>query len=325
MHRGRRMAAEDVEGLVDLGNAAALDLMTEEGLVAVVVACRIEFERALADQLGLQLGLQLRILRLEVDADAGEDPRQRLDIGLGIAGADAHGVELHDLAGVVLVEMAGRVVGVVEVTQHHRMMQGRRQQVTELAERVGTDRAIFVVADQHADVGLVLVDVEVVEPEPGQAFAQLIRRIQRVQDAARRGLPGAVVHGLLIDLLRRLLLLGISDLVGGLALLIERHRDVEWKAMHVRHRLDLGMNGGRQRGVGRLQLLLQPAFDADLAQMRRARRVDAPGQAIEQRDVLRGKFGRPRRLVQRHQPRDRADHEFRDRSRSEYGRDAHEG
>ncbi len=61
------------------------------------------------------------VFRLHVDADPSENARQRLDIGLRVAGADAHGVQLHDLTGVVLIEMAGRVIGVVEIAQYSRM------------------------------------------------------------------------------------------------------------------------------------------------------------------------------------------------------------
>ena len=59
---GRRLVAQDIERLVDFRQRAPFDHVTEESLVAVVVPRRIEFERALAIQLGLQLGLQLRIL-----------------------------------------------------------------------------------------------------------------------------------------------------------------------------------------------------------------------------------------------------------------------
>ena len=85
-------------------------------------------------------GLSFGCFRFHIDADAGENARERLDIGLRVAGADAHGVQFHDLAGVVLVQMAGGVVGVVEITQHRRMTQRRDQQIAKFAERVRADR-----------------------------------------------------------------------------------------------------------------------------------------------------------------------------------------
>jgi hypothetical protein len=189
--------------------------------------------------------------------------------------------------------MPGGVVGVIEVAQHRRMAQRRGKEVAEAAERMGPDRAVFVVADEDAEIGFVLVHVEMVEPEPCQALAQLVGRIQRVQDGPGCSLLRTIIHGLLVDLLRRLLLLGIGHLVGGLALLIERHCDVEGKAVRVRHRRDLRARRFRQdRCRGGMQLLLKPALDADLLQTRGAGCADAPRQTIEHRYIARRQFGR---------------------------------
>jgi hypothetical protein len=182
--------------------------------------------------------------------------------------------------------MSRRVVGVVEITQHGRMIQGRDQEIAELAERMGADGAVLVIADQDANVGLVLMHVEMIEPEPCHAFAQLIRRIERAQDAAGRCLLGPIVHGLLVDLLRRLLLVGIGDLIGAPGLLVECHQDVERKLVDIRHGLDLRSNSLRQCTFGsRMQLLLEPPFGADRLQMRGTRRSYPPGQPIEQNHV----------------------------------------
>lgn len=135
-------------------------------------------------------------------------------------------MQFHDLAGVVLIEMPRRIIRIVEVTQHRRMMQGGDQQIAEFAERKRTDGAILIIPDQDTDVCFVLMHVEMIEPEPGHALAQLIRRIERAQDGAGRRLFRPFVHGLLIDLLRRLFLLGIGDLVGALGLLLEGNRDI---------------------------------------------------------------------------------------------------
>ena len=114
--------------------------MAEEDLVAVVVPVRVELEQAVADQVGGVVGPQFGIGGVRVDADAGQDARQLLHVLLGVARAHAHGVQLHDLAGVVLVDVAGGVVGVVEVAQHRRVAQRRLQQVAEAAERVRPQR-----------------------------------------------------------------------------------------------------------------------------------------------------------------------------------------
>ena len=110
------------------------------------------------------------------------------------------------------------------------MAQRRLQQVAEAAERVRADRLVLVVADHRADVALVRVDVEVVEPEPGHLLLQLVGRIEVAQQRARLRPRGQVVHRLLIGVARRLLLVGIGDRVGGLVLRV--HLDDQ-----LRHRL----------------------------------------------------------------------------------------
>ncbi len=46
MPRGGRLAAQDIERLLDLGQARALDAMAEEQLVAEIVAVGVELEQA---------------------------------------------------------------------------------------------------------------------------------------------------------------------------------------------------------------------------------------------------------------------------------------
>ena len=301
-HCGGRLPAQDVERLVNLGEATALDRVTEKHLVAVVMPCRVELERAFAEQLRLLLRLQFRILAFEVDADAGQNPRQFLDVGLGVAGADAHGVQFHDLARVVLVEMAGGVIGIVEIAQHRRMTQRRRQQVAEAPHRKRPDRAILVVADHDADVRLVEVHIEMVEPEPDHAFPQLVRCVQRPQNAARRRLPAAIVHGLLKGLLRRFLLFGVGKLIGRAALLVEGIGDIERQPVHVGHRLDLRLHRCRQgRLLFRMQLLVEPAVGSNSPEMFRRRWGDAPCQPVHQCKIGRLQFAGGRRRCGQHQ------------------------
>ncbi len=292
--RGRRMPTQDVEGFVDFGEATSLDGVAQESLVAVVMPRRIEFEQALAHQLRAQLRLEIGILGLGVDADAGENARQLLYVRLGIARADAHGVQLHNLAGVVFVQVAGGVVGIVEIAHHRRMVQRRAEQVAETAKRMRPDGAVDVVADQDAQVGLVLVHVEVIEPEPGHAFAQLLWRVECAQDGARGRLAGAIVHRLLISLLSRFSLVRIGDLVGGAALLVEFRHHIERQLVHIRHCLDLRLRCRRHRRLQsgrRVQLLVEPQLRAHGLKLRHARRCHAEGQPIEQREIVRVQFG----------------------------------
>ena len=82
----------------------------------------------------------------------GQNARQCLDIRLRVTRADPHGVQFHDLAGIVFVDMSGGIVGIVEIAQHRRMIQGGGKQIVELAERKRADGAALIVADQDANV-----------------------------------------------------------------------------------------------------------------------------------------------------------------------------
>ena len=53
------MADQDIDRLVDFGEPAPLDGVAEENLVAVIMPRWIEFERALAHKLRLQIRLEL--------------------------------------------------------------------------------------------------------------------------------------------------------------------------------------------------------------------------------------------------------------------------
>ena len=83
----KRVMDDQIQRLVDFAKTAAANGMAEKTLVAVIVARRIEFESAIAHELGLQLRLQLGRLRLQIDADAGENVGQRLDIGGQVRGS----------------------------------------------------------------------------------------------------------------------------------------------------------------------------------------------------------------------------------------------
>ena len=61
------MAGQDIECLLDLGEAAPLDGVAEEMLAAVVVASGVEFEQPVADVIRLRCLLRgLGVRRLEL-------------------------------------------------------------------------------------------------------------------------------------------------------------------------------------------------------------------------------------------------------------------
>jgi len=67
------------------------------------------------------------------------------------------------------------------------VLQRRHHQIGEGAEYVRADRAFRVVGDQPAPVGLVLMNAEMIQPEPGELLLKLRGRVDRPQDLATRG------------------------------------------------------------------------------------------------------------------------------------------
>ena len=90
-------------------------------------------------------------------------------------------MQLHQFTGVVLINMPGRVVRVVEVLKHRRMSQRCQYQLAEMAENVWANGVFGIVADQPTHISFVLEDIEVVKPELNQLLSQLRARIDRAQ------------------------------------------------------------------------------------------------------------------------------------------------
>ncbi len=293
--RGRRLAAQDVQRLFDLGKAGALDLVAEEDLVPEVVPLRIEHEIALADVERLLLGLQLRVLILLVDPHAGQDARQFLHILLGIARAHPHGVQLHDFAGVVLVDLADGVLVVVQEAQHGRVPERRFQEVAEPAQRMGPDRRLLVVAEHGADVLLAGEDAEVVEPEPGHLFLELGGRIDVAQEGLLQGVDVALEQVLLVSLL----LVGVGHrALGRGADFIGLGEDLGQGLAVDLQLIDPGLDPGWQPVVrGGMQLPVEPPLGPQLLHLRDIGRRRAPGDAVQQHQVVgrQGRVGRRRR------------------------------
>ncbi|MFO1253291.1 MAG: hypothetical protein U1E77_19665 [Inhella sp.] len=212
---------------------------------------------------------ELQVARAE--GPAGQHARQLGHVLLAIAGAHAQGVQLHQLARVVLVQAAAAArtleagaggLGVVQVEQHGRVGGHGTEQVAEAPEHMGADGAGLVVRHQHAAQALVEEDVEVVEPEVHQAFFELVGAFQRAQQARL----GSLVQGLADQLTARRFVFGALlalQLAKGLGALGQVHGGPGIQAL---------LQGGGQRL--RLQLLLQqlqPA--APLRQIARARPV----------------------------------------------------
>jgi hypothetical protein len=271
----RRVAGQGLQLFQDLVPAAVAALAAhhpvEHGLVAAVVSTRTEHGQAVA-----------AARSVHVDPQAGQQPCQFLHVALAVAAVDAERVQLQQLAGMVLVQASGGVVLVVEVAQHRRLCRRRDQQVGEAPERV-VAQALLVVADQQAQVGLGLRDIEVVEPEPGHLLAQLVRRMQGQQQRAGGRLAGTVVEQALVVLAWAVAaaLLGVEDPV-------DRGHAQPGQAVQP------GLDGGRQRGRGvGVQLLRQRVAPAEMLPVADGCRAGAPGQAVDPCPWCVGRQGAP--------------------------------
>jgi hypothetical protein len=85
-----------------------------------------------------------------VDADTGEYASQVLHILLGVARTHPQGVQLHELARVILVDVPRRVLAVVQVLQHRRMLQSGHHQIAKMTEDMRPDGSLFIVTHQPA-------------------------------------------------------------------------------------------------------------------------------------------------------------------------------
>ena len=255
--RRGRVAAQPVQRLVHLGQTARLQGLAEQLLGAKVMPRRVELEQALAQVQRLLLRAQLGCVRPQIDADAGEHARQLLHVALAVATGLAQRVQFHQLARKVFVQVAGGVLLVVQVAQHRRVPHHGAEQMAKTPQRMRAQRLVFVIAHQCAQIALVLVDVEVVEPEPGHLRLDLVRRIQRAQHMARGGFAGQLIQRLLIGLARSLAGIVFLDGVSLAAALFQaQHQRGEGLAAELQ-RIHLALRRRRQgRRLG-MQLLRQ--------------------------------------------------------------------
>ena len=117
-----------------------------------------------------------------VDRPAGQDAGELGHVGLGVAAVHAQRVQLHQLAGEVLVQAAvaalagGRAradrAGVVEVDQHAGVADDGAQQVEEAAGDVRPDRLALEGPGEAQQLRAAGRDGEVVAPEQDQPLAE---------------------------------------------------------------------------------------------------------------------------------------------------------
>ena len=123
-----------------------------------------------------------------VGAEAGERARGLADVALAVAAAER--VELHQLAGVVLVRRLGVRVGQRQVQKHGRVARDLAQEVGEGTERVAAQGAVL---GQHQR-RVLLAGGEVVVPEERELLLQRARRAHHLVEPPDR-VVAPRVHG----------------------------------------------------------------------------------------------------------------------------------
>ena len=111
-------------------------------------------------------------------------------------------MELHDLAGVVLVRMAGFVHLVVQVASMAGLVAEAREHVRKASERVLADHLQLVGGGEVDPRPFAGVDVEVVRPEVDHPLVELVRAVDRSG------------HGRLLHQLKYVALVDIAQLRG---------------------------------------------------------------------------------------------------------------
>ncbi len=119
----------------------------------------------------------------------------------------AERVELEELTTVVLVRLALVAREVVEVVEHRRVFGDSLEHDAEVTEEVLADPPI--VGDHHwTDPEVPAVDVEVIVPEVGHDFAELLLAVDRAHEGGQlellnRSVAASVAHDVIVPELRR--------------------------------------------------------------------------------------------------------------------------
>ena len=187
VHR-RVLVGEKLEQPDSFVLAVALEFLPEHDLVSLVVRPVVEHEPRAA------IG--------PLDAPSGENARDVDDVLLRVPAVHAECVQLHQFAGVILVDASphprspspqrgegarGRgprryALGIIQIEQHGGAARRRDEQVFEAAERPWPDRFLDIGRQQKPVGSLAHKDVEVVRPEVDHHLAQLALRDGRADD-----------------------------------------------------------------------------------------------------------------------------------------------
>src|SRR5208282_6026919 len=306
-----------------LGDSAAVDSMPQKILAREIVALSVEVKAARIDRRRARppevlpaphewkksahpgalhaLGAGAAISAAGLGKPpSGQNMRERDHVGLRVAAVDAQRMQFHQLARVVLVysfELAlragaagRRVLPVVEVEKHRRMMRGRAQERAELAHRVRPNRSLLERTRPYIVQPFAGEDVEMVEPERGHHFLQLPRPFDRTQQprldrlAHHDSLLDSRVFGRVLyrTLVAAALALGVPARLHDRPLIFGEQRE----RRHVDRAIfvyPLGQIAGNRYRLG-MQLLVDVAFRphrADALEVARPRTEPEPVQDVQ--------------------------------------------
>jgi hypothetical protein len=168
------------------------------------------------------------------------------------------------------------------------MLERREHQVAEMPQRVGAYRVFLVVPDQPAQLGLLLVHAEMIQPEPDHLLLKLRPGVHRAQQVA----PGRFVGEAVAMLVERLARLFPGRIIGqcidALAFAVDRGDGLHRIDVRDLHALDLRGNRHRQRRVPGAQLRIQEPRAAEPPIGFHAVAVDPETRALEPQDVAAG-------------------------------------
>ena len=112
---------------------------------------------------------------------AREAARHFLNVALRVAAFHTQGMQFQQFAGIILIGVFTAVFAVVlivvQIAEHGRAMRRRDEHFPKRAQNVRTNDMFCIRREQRASVALQRVDVEMVCPEVGQNFAQLMAAV----------------------------------------------------------------------------------------------------------------------------------------------------
>ena len=110
------MTHKSINGFIHFWQTFGMNSLSEKLFIAKIMPCRVELKQATAHVESLQCWLHHRVGNLHIYSDARQNTRELLHIVLTVAAVHTKGVQLHQLACKIFVDVSCRVLLVVKVT-----------------------------------------------------------------------------------------------------------------------------------------------------------------------------------------------------------------